>query len=136
MTDARCFLRLENLVFDELYFKRCGFSSESELKLNLEASVGQLLDKDVFKATIILQGEKKDEYTMKISITGFFSFDSDNAVSEETKSVLLSKNALAILMPYLRSEVSLLTAQPGVAPIVLPPININNFIGNADNNAK
>lgn len=32
--------------------------------------------------------------------------------------------AVAIVMPYIRSEVSLLTAQPGVDPVVLSPFNI------------
>ena len=31
-------------------------------------------------------------------------------------------------MPYLRSEVSLLTAQPEVECVVLPPFNINKMM--------
>jgi preprotein translocase subunit SecB len=27
-------------------------------------------------------------------------------------------------MPYIRSEVSLLTAQPGIEPVVIPPFNV------------
>ena len=32
------------------------------------------------------------------------------------------------MMPYVRSEISLITAQPGVETVVLPPFNINNMI--------
>ena len=35
-------------------------------------------------------------------------------------------------MPYLRSEISLLTAQPGMECIVLPPFNINKMVKNKD----
>lgn len=40
---------------------------------------------------------------------------------EEDK--LLQQNAVAIIMPYIRSEVSILTAQPGMDTVVLPPLN-------------
>ncbi len=41
---------------------------------------------------------------------------------------LINKNAVAILMPYLRSEVSLLTAKPETECVVLPPFNINKML--------
>ncbi len=41
---------------------------------------------------------------------------------------MVTKNAIAILMPYLRSEVSLLTAQPGIECVVLPAFNINKIL--------
>lgn len=37
---------------------------------------------------------------------------------------IIQQNAVAIVMPYFRSEVSILTAQPGVESVVLPPFNI------------
>lgn len=50
----------------------------------------------------------------------------------------MSKNAVAILMPYLRSELTLLTAQPDTESVVLPPFNINKMMESknvkADNN--
>ncbi len=49
-------------------------------------------------------------------------------IQEELKNTLVTKNAIAILMPYLRSEVSLLTAQPGIECVVLPAFNINKIL--------
>ena len=77
-----------------------------------------------------MKGEKEEEYTFEISLTGFFSFSGDEEVDDETKNELISKNAIAIIMPYLRSEVSLLTAQPEVECVVLPPFNINKMMEN------
>lgn len=41
---------------------------------------------------------------------------------------LINKNAVAILMPYLRSELTLLTAQPDTDSVILPPFNINKML--------
>ncbi len=65
---------------------------------------------------------------MEINLVGFFSFDNEEVLDESKKNDLISKNAVAIMMPYLRSEVSLLTAQPGVECVVLPPFNINKMM--------
>ena len=67
---------------------------------------------------------------MEICLSGFFSIESDGELSEELKNTLVTKNSVAIMMPYLRSEVSLLTAQPETECVVLPAFNINNMLDN------
>lgn len=37
---------------------------------------------------------------------------------------ILERNAIAILFPYIRSYISTITTQPGMAPILLPAMNI------------
>ncbi|MCD8361333.1 MAG: Preprotein translocase subunit SecB, partial [Lachnospiraceae bacterium] len=59
---------------------------------------------------------------------GFFSFDTEEELSEDLKMKLINKNTVSIMMPYLRSEVSLLTAQPGMDCVVLPIFNVNNMM--------
>lgn len=129
--DARSVLKLEKLVFDKLLFERKGFSSENNFEFNMESQISKRSNEEIYKVTLILHGKKTDEYIMEISLTGFFSFGTDASISDEDKKELISKNTLAILMPYLRSEVSILTAQPEVECIVLPPFNINNLMGEA-----
>lgn len=121
-------LRLEKLVFDKLLFEREGFSSEKDFEFNMESQISQNPSADIFKVTLILNGKKPDEYRITISLTGYFSFVGDSSLSDEDKNNLISKNTLAILMPYIRSEMSLLTAQPEVECVVLPPFNINNLM--------
>lgn len=87
----------------------------------------------MYKVMLILKGNKEDEYTLEISLTGYFSFG-EAAISNDLKEELLNKNTVAILMPYLRSELSLLTAQPEVECVVLPPFNINAMLEKADRN--
>lgn len=129
--DARSVLKLEKLVFDKLLFERKGFSSENNFEFNMESQISKRSNEEIYKVTLILHGKKPDEYIMEISLTGFFSFGTDASISDEDKKELISKNTLAILMPYLRSEVSILTAQPEVECIVLSPFNINNLMGEA-----
>lgn len=121
-------LQLDKIVFDKIEFKRLGFSSEKELELEIQSNISQKQNAEIYRVTLILKGNKPEEYIFEISLTGFFSFEAENAIQEELKNTLVTKNAIAILMPYLRSEVSLLTAQPGIECVVLPAFNINKIL--------
>lgn len=121
-------LQMDKIVFDKIEFKRLGLSSDKELELEIQSSISQRQDAEVYRITLVLNGNKPEEYIFEISLTGFFTIESNDELTEELKNTLLTKNAVAILMPYLRSEVSLLTAQPGVECVVLPAFNINKML--------
>lgn len=121
-------LKLNNLVFDKIEFKRLGFQNDNEIKLNIQSNISQKQGTDIYKINLVLNGSKTDEYSFEISLTGFFSIENSQDITQELKADLVSKNAIAILMPYLRSEVSLLTAQPGMDCVVLPAFNINKML--------
>lgn len=127
MKNINSMLKLDQLVFDKIEFNRKGFQNNEEVTFEIEVQIGQGND-EVYKVTLILKGDKEDEYDFLISLTGFFSFEAADGVADKQKESLINKNAIAILMPYLRSEVSLLTAQPNVECIVLPPFNINKML--------
>lgn len=86
----------------------------------------------IFTVTLIYKGNKEEEYTMEISLTGFFTFRSEDDLSDEAKKSLININTVSILMPYLRSQISLVTAQPEMECVVLPPFNINNMLQSQD----
>ena len=71
---------------------------------------------------------KKDEYSFEFQASGFFSYKGNG------DDPIIQQYAVAIVMPYIRSQVSLLTAQPGVDPIVLPPFNIVEMMNESKNN--
>jgi cysteine sulfinate desulfinase/cysteine desulfurase-like protein len=53
-----------------------------------------------------------------------------NVVEAETyekEESIIKTNTVAIMFPFIRSQVTLLTTQPGMTPIVLPPINTTKF---------
>ena len=82
----------------------------------------------MYKVTLNVMGKKEEEYNLQVSIVGIFSIDENANITEEFQKTWIAKNTIAILMPYVRSQISLITAQPGVECVVLPPFNINNII--------
>lgn len=118
-----CILKLNALVFDEITFKRINLHSENELAVSFSIRIGtNISDPNEKKVSVRISGEKKEEYTFEIQASGFFFHEGD--ASDE----IIQQNAVAIVMPYIRSEVSILTAQPGMEPVVLPPFNITEMI--------
>lgn len=118
---AQCDLKLIKMVFDKILFERLGFKNEEELETNMEVQIAEKEDEDIFKVTLCLKGTKKGEYNFQVQLTGFFVVEGNDS---NLNAALLNTNAVAILMPYVRSEVSLITAQPDTECVVLPPFNI------------
>lgn len=121
-------LKLNKIVFDKMEFIRLGFRNDKELKLEIQSNVSQRQETEIYRVTLLLKGKKPEEYTLEISLSGYFSIESEDKLAEDLKNTLVTKNSVAILMPYLRSQLSLLTAQPEVECVVLPPFNINNML--------
>lgn len=122
-------LKLNRIVFDKIEFKRLGFKNDNEFEVEIQSNISQRQGTEIYRVTLILKGIKPEEYTLEISLSGFFSIETKGGLTDDLKNTLITKNSVAILMPYLRSEVSLLTAQPEVEGVVLPPFNINNMLG-------
>ena len=127
MGNYNSILNLQRLVFERIEFDRKGFKNTQELKFELQVQIG-LNEDDLYKVTLVLNGTKQDEYNVVISISGFFRVEGQ--VEDKIVRELINKNAVAILMPYLRSEITLLTAQPDTDSVVLPPFNINKMFEN------
>lgn len=119
--DTQCDLKLKKMVFDKILFERLGFKNEEELEIDMSVQIAENIHDNIFKVTLCVNGTKTDEYNLQVQITGFFSVHGSDSNINET---LLSQNAVAILMPYVRSEISLITAQPETECVVLPPFNI------------
>ena len=114
-----CVLKLNALVFDDITFKRLGMHSDNKLEISFSVSIGtNITDQDIKKVSVKVLGEKREEYSFEVQASGFFSYEGN------AEDSIIQQNAVAIVMPYIRSEVSLLTAQPGVEPVVIPPLNI------------
>lgn len=124
-----CVLKLDRLVFDRIEFSRSGFKNDHDLNLSVDVDIGKNDASGHYRVKLGIRGKKSDEYEFMVQASGFFRLDGDIPFEKE---VLLRKNAVAILMPYLRSEVSLLTAQPEMDCVVLPPFNIDALMDEAE----
>lgn len=127
-SEIKSVLRLDKVVFDKIEFKRIGFKSDKEFEFSIESNISKRDNAEFYRSTLVLNGRKQDEYEIEISITGFFFLDHADELQQDIKSDLISKNTVAILMPYLRSEVTLLTAQPETDSVVLPVFNVRNML--------
>ena len=125
-------LVLNRLVFDRIEFHRLGMKNDREIKFKIQVGISRKEEPELYCVSLILNGNKDDEYSLDIGLNGYFSFNSSETVSDGEKKALIQKNAVAIMMPYLRSQLSLLTAQPEVDCVVLPPFNINKMMEKSD----
>ena len=111
-------LILEKLeIVEGVFQKKDSDADEIDLTIYPQYSV-EKQDDDLYCVTLslTLSDEKKDVY-IHVKGKALFYTASDH-------QTLIQKNSLAIMFPYLRSYITSLTAQPGVTPIVLPPMNI------------
>lgn len=126
-----CVLKLNHLVFDRISFQRIGFSNKKRIEYKFGFGFEEKGEHDIV-VHLNVMGRKEDEYNFQVSASGYFTLSSDN-----NKDLLMRQNAVAIIFPYVRSQISLLTAQPEVTPVVLPPFNIAQMVEDAmDTDAK
>lgn len=118
-------LVLETLVFDKISFTRLGLKNDNNVDSKFSVRIS-FQENGVYRVTIGLVSEKEEEYKLEISLSGFFTFKND--IKDELKNELLRSNAVAILLPYLRSEATLITSQPETDSLILPIFDINKIL--------
>lgn len=128
MSEIQSSLNMDKLVFDRIHFDRLGFKNQNPVSYSFEANYARHQNEKIYRVTLVLTGDKKEEYKFEISLTGFFSFSEDQTMEPELREELLRCNTVSIMMPYIRSEVSLLTAQPETDCVTFPPINITKLV--------
>ena len=74
--------------------------------------------------------DENDRFKLFLQTLGFFKLEKDENMSDELADEILKKNTVAIMFPFIRSQVSLLTTQPGMAPVLLQPIDVNALLKN------
>lgn len=119
-------LKVAHVVFDEISFKRTGFKGEGaakDVKLGIGKDV-QKIDEGRYQVSLSVQAIKENEYEAVVTITGYCEIDEDTPHKDE----ILNENAIAILFPYVRAELTLITAQPETEPLVIPAVNVNAML--------
>ena len=111
-------LRLEKIEIVESSFRKKDESIEYlELGLQVERSLKKKSDK-VFEVLLETTVSDEDEKVF-VNVKGKAIFS-----TEQENMDILEKNTIAIMFPYIRSYISIITTQPGMNPIVLPAMNI------------
>jgi preprotein translocase subunit SecB len=111
-----------------LKFEKLSCSSETELEENDFFVKYEVEDRLLPEFQVRLTAGLKDMSRMlNLECVLVGNFKIDNSLPEEVYDILINKNAVAIMFPYIRSQITLLTSQPEMKPIVIPPININKL---------
>lgn len=122
------------MTLKTIYFNKISLSRDIEID---EDSIGFGFDVNYKlvgdEITVLFSCAITDNADLKILIemTGVFHIDTDDLDFDiDEKHPLVQENTLAIMFPYLRSEISLITTQPGMRPITLPVLNIVKLLEN------
>ena len=114
---------LSDLKMEYFYFRNCTIEREKDIvdgqyQMNLDKKIEKIED-HVFRV-ILDFSIMKDDLRVSVSALAKFCYEANDYSDEQ---VIIESNTVAIMFPFIRSEVTLLTSQPGMTPIVLPPIN-------------
>lgn len=115
-------LNLEDIMITEASFNRAEDSlDELTLELKIDRKIEEL-ENNRFKVYLaVYVGDNENKLSINVKSLAVFSM-------EHYQDVLVERNALAIMFPYVRSYISTITTQPGMCPIVLPAINIVSML--------
>jgi preprotein translocase subunit SecB len=113
----------------------------SRVKLDLDFDVNIQVDKEKHIASVLLGCIINDEYEtnnkpffLHVAIEGIFTFETD--ADKELIAKLINNNTVAILFPYLRAIISTITINCGINAVMLPTINIVEFLKKKENTSS
>lgn len=122
----------EKICVETMNYRRCKLLgdivrfTESSIEKNIK-----LIGENIYKCSLELKMYDDDESaSLDIVVSGVFELKAK--LEPNQQEIIITKNTMAILFPYLRSQVTLLTTQPDVEPVNLPVININALLQNME----
>lgn len=122
INDMKSNLKMSNLYFSKCLVEHGSSISSGEYSADLQKSITKKAE-HTYEVELKLSLEKEDLKLLVVANACFIY----EAETYEREEVVVNTNTIAIMFPFIRSQVSLLTTQPGMTPIVLPPINTSKF---------
>lgn len=111
-------LVLEKIEIVESTFRKKDESMDGlELGVQVERRLSKKSDEE-FEVLLETTVSDEDEKVF-VNVIGRAIFS-----TQQENMDILEKNTIAIMFPYIRSYISIITTQPGMNPIVLPAMNI------------
>lgn len=116
--DIKSNLRMKNLYFSKFSFVRDKVIKNGELNADIKKKIIPIGNHEY--NVILTTTIEKDDMNIELVAEAQFLYESEDYSREES---IINTNTVAIMFPFVRSQVTLLTSQPGMTPIILPPIN-------------
>lgn len=104
-------------ITDSIFRKKDVSLDDLELGIQLEHNINKL--DDVTYEILLFTTITDDDEKLYVHVKSRAIFEVEQADKD-----VIEKNTLAIMFPYVRSYISIITTQPGIVPIVLPAMNI------------
>lgn len=103
-----------------------------DISYNISGNIDEH-NRDKCQVQIDLNVTTEDEkFSLFLQTVGCFEIV-DKTMDEQSKNFLLKRNTISIMFPFIRSQVALMTTQPGMQPIMLEPIDVNALIEKTEN---
>ena len=84
MNSITSVLKLKTIVFDKIEFHRKGFKNSIDPKFTISVQIGKNKT-DGYKVTLTIEADKEKEYELSISLSGLFSIENDNSLTDDIK---------------------------------------------------
>lgn len=122
-------LKMENLYVKEMQFNRkLNIAGEKKLAINYKINhikTGEYKEKIELITSI---SDDVNDLNILLNIVGDFEYIKGKSDDEDLIHHIMTVNTIAIMFPFVRSQMAVLTSQPGLVPIMLPVIDVSKFI--------
>ena len=139
MNKTECKLQMLDLYFSKFDFIQNRDKRSEDPEYNTSININYAInskDETKIKTTIdTIVKDKSESILVNLQTVGIFRMDK-NDVDADVYDHLIKVNTVAIMLPYIRSQISLITTQPGIIPIMIPPINVNSLAEKQENQTK
>ncbi len=71
-------------------------------------------------------------FSLTVTMVGFFRIEGEEDPRPDHADALLTKNALAVLFPYLRAAITSVTSTCNIGAVILPLVNVNAVVSAAE----
>ncbi|MFJ1378699.1 protein-export chaperone SecB [Capnocytophaga canimorsus] len=117
---------IKDYLFDQVEIN-LEFFQERDLKIDFTPEGIYDNQKQIFELTFVVtvSNSLKESPFVKIRCKGFFTFENVNTFEEIPD--FFYRNSIAILFPYIRAYISLVTTQANVPGIILPTYNLSGL---------
>ncbi|MBQ7820451.1 MAG: protein-export chaperone SecB [Bacteroidales bacterium] len=134
MNNSECKIQMLDLFFSKYSFAQERRDDNKEYNSSFTINYAINNDDDS-KIKVIIDTSVTNNtgsISLELQTVGMFKIDKMD-LEQNIYEHLVKVNTVAIIFPFIRSQISLLTTQPGMTPIMLPPMNLNALIDSQEN---
>lgn len=130
MNNSECKIQMLDLYFSNFSFTHVRKKNDGNYNTSFKIEYAINSD-DETKVKITIDTIVKnttESVNLMLQTIGIFQIEKKEVIGKEIYDQLVKANTVAIIFPFIRSQISLLTTQPGLMPVIIPPININALL--------